>query len=532
MVIALKYKKELILPVISGILLVLSFPPFNLYPLAWVSLAPLLLAIKDRDTKRTFNSGLVTGSVYFLGTVYWVFHSMYVFGNIPAVASLFLVILLCLYLSLYIGAFSVLFNLMYVRVHLPAMIIAPVLWVTLEYARTYIITGFPWSLIGYSQYSFLPLIQISDITGVYGISFLVAAVNGLIFDLMRQRKTGMSEVSSRKYVISGAIALALIIIASLVYGLAKLKHNDQGNSITVTVLQGNIDQDKKWDRNYQREVVDTYKDLTLAAAAEKPDLVVWPESALPFIFGYDEVLTNEVRDLQKQINSHMLIGSVLLKGSEKGKSLLSNSVIMLSPGTDAIEVYDKIHLVPFGEYVPLGNVFPFIKKLVVAIGDFVQGKDVTVMNTPFAKIGNLICYEIAFPGLVRKFIDKGANLIVTVTNDAWFGRTSAPYQHFSMAVFRAIENRVPVARSANTGISGFIDSRGRIIQKSDIFVKASLTKKIYVGNEKSFYAGHGDVFAYACLIITSIMFMAGIVSKKVPRFQGAKGSSEQKNDEK
>jgi apolipoprotein N-acyltransferase len=369
-------------------------------------------------------------------------------------------------------------------------------------------------LIGYSQYSFLPLIQISDITGVYGISFLVAAVNGLIFDLIGHERSGESKWALHRHVKSGAIMLAIVIVASLVYGLGKLKHNDQGNSITVTVLQGNIDQDKKWDRNYQREVIDTYKDLTLAAvAAEKSDLVVWPESALPFIFGYDENLTNEVRDLQKQINSHMLIGSVLLKGSEKGKSLLSNSVIMLSPGTDAIEVYDKIHLVPFGEYVPLGNLFPFIKKLVVAVGDFVQGKDVTVMNTPFAKIGNLICYEIAFPGLVRKFIYNGANLIVTVTNDAWFGRTSAPYQHFSMAVFRAIENRVPVARSANTGISGFIDSRGRIMEKSDIFVKASLTKKIYVGNEKSFYAGHGDVFAYACLLITSIMFLAGIVRK-------------------
>ena len=509
----LKDKRALFLPVISGILLILSFPPFNLYPLAWVSLVPLLHTIEGRETKKIFNAGLVTGSVYFLGTVYWVFNSMYVYGNIPAVASLFLLVLLCLYLALYIGVFSVVFNLIYVRVHVPALVIAPALWVTLEYARTYIITGFPWSLLGYSQFSFLPMIQISDITGVYGISFLVASFNGLIFDLMRQRRTVMSEVSQRKFVMSGAMALALIIIASLIYGMAKLKHNEQANNITVTVLQGNIDQDKKWDRKHQREVIDTYKDLTLAAASEQPDLVVWPESALPFIFGYDNDLTNEVIDLQKQINAHMLIGSVLLKGSEKGKSLLSNSVIMLSPGTDAIEVYDKIHLVPFGEYVPLGNLFPFIKKLVVAIGDFVHGKDVTVMNTPFAKIGNLICYEIAFPGLVRKFIDKGANLIVTVTNDAWFGRTSAPYQHFSMAVFRAIENRVPVARSANTGISGFIDSRGRIIQKSDIFVKASLTNKISVGNEKSFYAGHGDVFAYACLIITLIMLLAGIFRK-------------------
>jgi apolipoprotein N-acyltransferase len=304
------------------------------------------------------------------------------------------------------------------------------------------------------------------------------------------------------------------MITVLVYGYVQLKHNDLGGNITVTVLQGNIDQDKKWDRNHQREVIDTYKELTLAAASEKPDLVVWPESALPFLFGYEEELTDEITDLQKQINTYMLIGSVLVKGSKKGTSLLSNSVIMLSPGTDAIEVYDKIHLVPFGEYVPMGDLFPFISKLVTAVGDFVRGEEVKVMQTPFAKIGNLICYEIAFPGLVRKFTDRGANLIVTVTNDAWFGRTSAPYQHFSMAVFRAIENRIPVVRSANTGISGFIDSRGRINKKSDIFVKASLTENISVAHEKSFYAANGDIFAYLCLIIASVMVLLGVVNKR------------------
>ena len=509
----LKDKKALFLPLISGMLLVLSFPPFNLYPLAWVSLVPLLRAIDQGDTRKTFFSGLVTGSVYFIGTVYWVFHSMYVYGHIPAVASLFLLILLCLYLALYTGVFSVLFSMGYGRLRLPAMLITPVLWVTLEYARTYILTGFPWSLIGYSQHSFLLLIQISDITGVYGISFLVAAVNGCIFDLIRHERTGESRWALNRHVTSGAIILASVMIIVLVYGSVQLKHNDRGGNITVTVLQGNIDQDKKWDREHQREVIDTYKDLTLAAASDKPDLIVWPESALPFIFGYDKDLTNEVTDLQKKINAHMLIGSVLIKGSEKGKSLLSNSVIMLSPGTEAIEVYDKIHLVPFGEYVPMGKLFPFVKKLVTAVGDFVRGEEVKVMQTPFAKIGNLICYEIAFPGLVRKFIDRGANLIVTVTNDAWFGRTSAPYQHFSMAVFRAIENRVPVARSANTGISGFIDSRGRIKKKSDIFVKASLTENISVAHEKSFYAANGDIFAYVCLIITSVMVLLGVVRK-------------------
>ncbi len=237
-------------------LLVLSFPPFNLYPLAWVSLVPLLVAIADRGTKNIFFPGLVTGAVYFLGTVYWVFHSMYVYGHIPAVASLCLLFLLCFYLSLYTGIFAVLFNVIYVRLRLPAMFIAPVMWTTLEYARTYILTGFPWSLLGYSQYSFLPLIQISDITGVYGISFLVTAVNGLIFDLIRHERTGESTWALNRHVKSGAILLAFVMIAVMGYGAAELRHIDHNEKIKVSVLQGNIDQDKKWDRDHQREVID------------------------------------------------------------------------------------------------------------------------------------------------------------------------------------------------------------------------------------------------------------------------------------
>ncbi len=511
----LENKKELLLSVISGILLVLSFPSFNVYPLAWFSLVPLLLAIMSKDSSN-FYTGLVTGIVYFMGTVYWVFHSMYVYGHIPAIASLLLLVILCLYLALYTGLFAVTFHYIYSRLDLPALLIVPVVWITLEYARTYLLTGFPWSLLGYTQYSFLSLIQISDVTGVYGISFLVAAVNGLIFDLIRHEKTVESGWTLSRHVKSGAIVVAIVMIAALAYGSAQLKHDEPIENVKVSVLQGNIDQDKKWDKKHQREVIDIYKNLTLEAVSNKPDLVVWPESALPFIFGYDKDLTDEIMDLQKQINSHMLIGSVLVKGSEKGKSLLSNSVIMLSPGTDSVEVYDKIHLVPFGEYVPMGRLFPFIKKMVTAVGDFVKSDEVIVMKTPFAKIGNLICYEIAFPGLVRKFIDKGANLIITVTNDAWFGRTSAPYQHFSMAVFRAIENRVPVARSANTGISGFIDSRGRILKESDIFVQASLTGKLTAGSEQSFYTRHGDIFAYVCLFLTFIMVLLGM-SRKSPK---------------
>ena len=176
-------------------------------------------------------------------------------------------------------------------------------------------------------------------------------------------------------------------------------------------------------------------------------------------------------------------------------------------------IYDKMHLVPYGEYVPLRKFFPFIEKLTVGIGDFYSGKEPVVMETPFAKIGNLICYEIIFPGLARQLTDRGANVLVTITNDAWFGHTSAPYQHFSMAVFRAIENRVPVARAANTGISGFIDSHGRIIKKSDIFVESAMTESISLGDEKSFYTRNGDLFAYFCIFSSVVLITRRLLGK-------------------
>ncbi len=196
---------------------------------------------------------------------------------------------------------------------------------------------------------------------------------------------------------------------------------------------------------------------------------------------------------------------------------MSNSAILLSPEGEILSIYNKIHLVPYGEYVPLRNFFPFIKKLTAGIGDFIPGKGTVVMKTPFARIGNLICYEIIFPGLVRKFVNKGANVLVTITNDAWFGRTSAPYQHFVMAVFRAIENRTTVVRSANTGISGFIDTKGRIKIKSDIFVEATLTEEISIRNKKSFYTKYGDLFAFFC-IVSSVLLMINKLSpeKKFP----------------
>ncbi len=504
-------KSDIVLSILSGILMSLGFPLFDFYPAAWFAFVPLLFALRGKSTKHAFRLGTLSGLAFYLSTIYWVYHSMYHYGYLPLYVSILIMFLLCLYLSLYTGLFSMLLNYVSTTFRIPAMIAAPAIWVTMEYIRTYALTGYPWALLGYSQYKFLPMIQISAITGVYGISFLLIAFNGAIFDVIRtylKRDDPTAPVPG--IVLSCGIILAAIIGMSLFYGMESLAYENGGSTIKVSIVQGNISQDKKWNYEFQRDVIDTYKRLTSAISSNNPDLIVWPETAVPFIYGRSETYTEELSEFQKTFSSHLLLGAI----TEKEDSRLANSSVLLSPGGELAAVYDKIHLVPYGEYVPLRQFLPFIDKLTAVSGDFAVGREPVVLETPFAKIGSLICYEIIFPGLVRQFAANGANLFVTITNDAWFGPTSAPYQHFSKAVFRAIENRVPVARAANTGISGFIDSRGRILGTSDIFVEAAMTQELSLGHEKSIYTKYGDVFAYLCIISTVLLLAASFYKSR------------------
>ena len=515
-------KKDIILAIISGTMLALAFPPLDFYSLAWVAIIPLLISLGGKELKASFFLGTLTGFVYFIGTIYWVFNSMYFYGGIPAVLSLLILIALCLYLGIYIGIFSMLFRYLSKRSRFPALFIIPVLWVTLEVVRTYAFTGFPWSILGYSQYNFLTFIQIADITGVYGVSFFVAAVNGAIFDVLIYwpKKLNKMPLMDRWPMPVGLSVLTLFLAVSIFYGMWQLRADEIGKKIRASVIQGNFEQEMKWDIKFQRKIIDTYKRLTAKAASYSPSLIVWPETAVPFVFGNsaspsDASLTAELVDFQKTLGTHLLFGSVIAKDVKDDRYQLSNSAVLMSPDGKVLSEYDKIHLVPYGEYVPLRRFFPFIEKLVVGIGDFVPGEEYTVMDMQKAKVSTLICYEIIFPGMVRKFADKGANLFVTITNDAWFGRSSAPYQHFSMAVFRAIENRVPVLRAANTGISGFIDTKGRIKRKSDIFVESVLTEEVAIGSlRKSFYTKYGDLFAFLCIISCVLLIANNIYPKK------------------
>jgi|Deesub1362A_J573_1020465.scaffolds.fasta_scaffold00045_52 apolipoprotein N-acyltransferase len=490
--------------VVSGALLVLCFPVFDYYSLAWVSLVPFLVSLWEKTPRQGFKAGFLLGVVFFSGTLYWIYHSINHYGGVSLVPSLALVFLLSLYLSLYTGVFGWLFSLKIKTTPFPALFLAPVFWVVLEFARSYALTGFPWSSLGYSQYKFLSVIQVADITGIYGISFLVVAVNGAIADLfiIKKRRQEMPLFHMSPTIIGYGILL-LGLIAVFGYGYYRLDQDRGEKTIRVSVVQGNIRQDIKWDPGFQRDVINTYKRLTTTASLHQPSLIVWPETAVPFYFGKDIRLTEELIEFQKNLEIPLLFGAITVKDGNR----LANSAVLLDSTGEVSYIYDKIHLVPFGEYVPFRRILFFVDKIAYGIGEYVAGDKYLRAETPFGKFGTFICYEIIFPGLVRKFYKDDGDFIVTITNDAWFGKTAGPYQHFSMAVLRAVENRKPVIRAANTGISGFIDSSGRILSSTGLFKQQVLTANITTDRTRSFYSRYGDLFSYLCIIITVILLM-------------------------
>lgn len=499
------------LAILSGLLLAASFPTINLHVLAWFALVPLFYVLKGQTPRNGFLLGGLAGIVYFSGTVHWVTNSVHYYGNVPIIPASLITLLLAAYLSLYTATFGAVVAKIYHRRPSVLFFAAPAIWTALELARTYVFSGFPWALLGYSQYEFLPVIQVADITGVYGISFLVVLVNAAAMQIA----TGEKRTAA-------LLTVTLVAVTVLGYGLFSLSQAEGSGSFRISVVQGNIEQDKKWDPAYQNQTIATYKKLTLEALKQNPDLVIWPETSTPFYFtGSDAAerkMADDLKDFVQQNNVPLLFGSPTYEITKQRKVVLRNSAFLLSGKGDISARYDKFHLVPFGEYVPLKNVLFFVEKMVEAVGDFASGKEYTIMSVQRTtgankmKVSTVICYEIIFPDLVRKFVKRGAGIVTTITNDAWFGRTAAPYQHFSMAVFRAVENRVPIARAANTGISGFIDAKGRILASTKIFTETYATRDVTPGTAKTFYTQYGDIFAYLCGLFALLLVLPLFIS--------------------
>lgn len=490
---------------LSGALLAVSFPTLNLFPLAWVALAPLLTRLYDLDSRQAFRAGLLFGIVYFFGTTYWIYHSVYHYGGMPLIPSVCLVLVLCCYLALYPAICSVLISRFLRETPLPALLLAPLFWTVGEFVRSYAFTGFPWSSIAYSQYQFLPVIQIADVVGVYGVSFLVVAVNGAIADaLLIRRRRADKPLFPYMPTVVGAAVLGITLIAVLGYGAWRMHQDRSAGSVLVAIVQGNIEQDKKWDAAFREYSKEVYRGLSREAAKAKPDLIVWPESAVPFVFGRDKAETADLVAFQKELDAYLLLGAILKRDPKADN--YTNGAALLSRDGSLSYLYDKIHLVPFGEYVPLKSVLFFVDKLAYGIGDYVPGDSYVRAVTPFGSFATLICYESIFPGLTRKFYVRGGDFLVIVTNDAWFGTTNGPYQHFSMAVFRAIETRKTVVRAANSGISGVIDSTGRIGPTTALMTRGVLSTTIQNDKTITPYTKYGDIFCFVCIAASVVLF--------------------------
>jgi len=502
-------KKDILLSLLSGILLILSFPNFDLEFLAWFALVPLLHAIDGKTLSRSFRLGFLTGIISFFGILYWIIVAAHTYGNIPLTLSVFILLLLVGYLSLFIGAFTFLARLIQVRSGLQTYLFTPLLWVALEYLRSFLLTGFPWANLGYSQYLNLPFIQMAEITGAYGPSFVILLVNATLFQILHQRP-------KKAFPIREAILTVLILLAFLIYGYVKMGMVDRemtGNpSLRVGLVQGNIDQSIKWNESFQRETLKIYEKLSFRVAEQKPDLILWPETATPFFFQDAKEYQPFVLDIPKKTNAFLLFGTPSYK-IQKGEVNHYNSAYLVSPSGELVGKYEKIHLVPFGEYVPLQDLLSFIGSWGEGIGDFKSGKEIVNFSLPQGQFGVLICFEIIFPDLSRRFVKKGANFLVTITNDAWFGKTSAPYQHFSMAIFRAVENRVFVARAANTGITGLIDPKGKILKQGGIFTEEAINGTIRLSNQKTFYTLYGDIFAWICSVLSILLLANSLIRK-------------------
>ena len=508
-------KETFILSFISGILLFLSFPKYGLGIIAWIALVPLLFALKRATSLRAgLIVGFINGIVSYIGILYWIVYVVVNYGHLPYYAAISVMLLLAAYLSIYIALFAA--GIVYFSGKgIPRVFIAPVLWTCLEYGKSYLFTGFPWENLAYSQYLNTSLIQAVDITGIYGVSFIIVLVNVIIFDILNEKFKGTRLLAE---VVLGC-TLMLIIIN---YGNVQVNKIDESlkasESMDVTLIQGNISQHIKWNPRFQLETVNVYNDLSLQLKSSNPGLIVWPETAVPFYFQDFNELHNKIVNIAQVSGEWLLFGGPSYFreciGNEDCISYF-NSAFLLSPTGEIIDRYDKVHLVPYGEYVPLRSVFPFISKLAVGAGDFHSGNGYNPLTLNNKKLGVLICYEGIFPEASRTYKNMGVDLLVNITNDAWFGRTSAPYQHLSMTVFRAVENRLYVIRSANTGISSVIDPAGRIIAKTELFTKSRLRDNVKFINYKTFYTAYGDIFVIICLISLICCFLITLRRKCV-----------------
>ena len=523
--------KTLIFSFLTNLFLYLSFPPADIGYLAWIAFVPWFLLIVTEE-KYVHLNALFIGVVFFFIQLSWLRY-----------VTVTAWVLLSSYCAAYFLLFAVCTRFIIFRLRLPLVIVAPCVWASLEFMRSFFLTGFPWFFTGHTQYKFLPVIQISDITGIYGISFIIIAVNAAIADLIIRCFAGKGLThgtfrdrnlySGSKYIFFCVTCVfpLVILAAAVLYGIFWLKNYAPREGPVVCMVQGNIPQDLKFDptEEEQIQILKKYSDLSISVKDKQIDLIVWPETMIPGLLNINPEITGRkidmlsqltVTQLAKDLNANLLIGGValILVGDEQ---FYFNSAYYYNKKGELVDRYDKIHLVPFGEFTPLKKYFPFLARLVPYEIGLTHGVKRTLFSLDTHSSGNFtfgtsICYEDTVSSLIRKFKKDGVDFMLNITNDGWFRNSAELDQHLAIMVFRAIENRICMARAANTGISSFVGPDGTIYDRLlDTVgkyreIRGMLVNQIKLLNKQgTFYTICGDWFPIFCSAVSvSMLFVA------------------------
>jgi len=461
---------------------------------------------------RAFTLGLASGLLYFIGTIHWTATVVQQFGGLSVPLAVAAMLLLAAYLALY-PAIAALATARLVR-HAGAagLLVFPAAWTASEYIRGHLFGGFPWVPLGSSQATVLPVAQMASLAGVYGLSGFVASVNALL---------AVALIDGGRRRTRAGVAIAVLLVTAGGWGswrIARGGLGDTGAPLAVGLIQGNIPQDEKWDPARADRILTTYADLSRAAVARGAAFVIWPESSTPFMLEEDP-RGEAVRALVRELGVPLLVGSEEFQPLPEPR--LYNAAFLLQHDGTTAAVYRKIRLVPFGEYIPLRRWLFFVSPLVERLAEFAPGDAPVMLPVGDGLASTSICYEVVYPELVRAAVLAGSDLLTTITNDAWYGHSSAPYQHFELASLRAIEQGRFLVRAANTGISGVVDPYGRAVERSGIFEQTAIVREIRLLAGRTVYQVIGDAAAWAAIALT----LAAIVGTRRRAGQGARTRS-------
>jgi apolipoprotein N-acyltransferase len=484
--------------------------------LAYFALIPLFFCLKEKNNSRKVAFfGLFFGSVASFLLLGWIRFTVSVYGNLGDFVGILSAALLSIYCGIFTSVFSLIMAESVNRFGFSALFGAPFIWAGIDILRIRSQIGFPWLLLGYSQYGDFFARQFAAYGGVVGTGFLLILINLLFFFSIR----GFKERRRRKAVIFLSAAFSVVFLLHLpgfLRGAVPQAEGEDAGVIVVTAVQPNIDQWKKWDVQFREETLGIMKQLTEDHVKNNVDLIIWPETALPFFYYWDKDPTVEIKNFIKKLGKPVVTGIPWYDGGGKGRYF--NSIGLLAPSGDIYQRYDKMKLVPFGEYVPLRKVLFFIDKITEGAEDFSRGNGMKLLTWNAAKVIPAVCYEAIFPHLSVQGVFLGGNLLVNVTNDAWFGDTQAPYQHLYMAAYRTVETGRYMVRVANSGITAVIDQFGNVKTRIELFERGGITARVSSLSGMTFYVKNAK-FIDSFIISGSIILIGGIIIGRFKKWQ-------------